>query len=175
MADYESPTIIQPSIPQTSITPLERLLLYNMFQSELDGDKVYFFAKKWIEDLIELNLNELRRAYAESVDLGGQAVAFTAKALAAARPDDVTITLDMTETSWEFFFQDIIAREPGLKYVKALSAWTCSKMKPDGFGGMAVLITAERILGKSTDDVINDFLDEVDPDGKFEEAADEHS
>ncbi len=167
MADYESPTIIQPSIPQAAITPLERLLLYNMFQSELDGDKVYFFAEQWIEETIELDLIELRRAYAESVDLGGQAVTFTAKALAAAKCDDVTITLDMTGTSWEFFFQDIIAREPSLDYVKAISAWTCSKMKPDGFGGMAVLITAERILGQSTDDVINDFLDEVDPDGLF--------
>ena len=38
---------------------------------------------------------------------------------------------------------------------------------PDGFGGLAVLITADRILGKSTDDVLIDFLDEVDPHAKF--------
>jgi hypothetical protein len=33
-------------------------------------------------------------------------------------------------------------------------------MRPDGFGGMAVLITADAILGKSTDDILEDFLAE---------------
>jgi hypothetical protein len=31
-------------------------------------------------------------------------------------------------------------------------------MRPNGFGGMAVLITAEAIHGKSTLDVLEDFL-----------------
>jgi len=35
-------------------------------------------------------------------------------------------------------------------------------MRPDGFGGMAVLITADAILGKSTNDILEDFLAEND-------------
>ena len=35
-------------------------------------------------------------------------------------------------------------------------------MRPDGFGGMAVLITADAILGKSTNDILEDFLAEID-------------
>jgi hypothetical protein len=38
-------------------------------------------------------------------------------------------------------------------------------MRPDGFGGMAVLITADAIRGKSTNDILEDFLadQEVEP------------
>ena len=35
-------------------------------------------------------------------------------------------------------------------------------MRPDGFGGMAVLITADAIVGKSTNDILEDFLAEVE-------------
>jgi hypothetical protein len=37
MADYFSPTVIQPSIPIADITPLERLLLSQIFSAEPDG------------------------------------------------------------------------------------------------------------------------------------------
>jgi hypothetical protein len=37
-------------------------------------------------------------------------------------------------------------------------------MRPDGFGGMAVLITADAILGKSTNDILEDFLAENEGD-----------
>lgn len=52
-------------------------------------------------------------------------------------------------------------RSKTLRYVTAVSAFTCSKMRPDGFGGMAVLITAEAVTGKSTSDIIEDFLTEA--------------
>jgi hypothetical protein len=37
-------------------------------------------------------------------------------------------------------------------------------MRPDGFGGMAVLITAAAVMGKSTSDIIEDLLNEAVPD-----------
>ena len=39
MADYFTPTVIQPAIPVADITPLERLLLSHIFNAELDGDR----------------------------------------------------------------------------------------------------------------------------------------
>jgi hypothetical protein len=63
--------------------------------------------------------------------------------------------------SWEAIFQDIVRRSASLRYVTATSAFTCSKMRPDGFGGMAVLITATAIMGKSTSAIIEDFLAEA--------------
>jgi hypothetical protein len=35
-------------------------------------------------------------------------------------------------------------------------------MRPDGFGGMAVLVTADAIKGKSTQDIIGDFQGEAE-------------
>jgi hypothetical protein len=39
---------------------------------------------------------------------------------------------------------------------------TRSCSRPDGFGGVAVLITADAIRGKSTNDILEDFLAEND-------------
>ena len=39
-------------------------------------------------------------------------------------------------------------------------------MRPDGFGGMAVLITSDAIVGKSTNDILEDFLAEAGLDGE---------
>jgi len=52
-------------------------------------------------------------------------------------------------------------RSSALRYVSAISSFDCSKMRPDAFGGMAVLITADRILGKSTNDLLAEFLAEA--------------
>ncbi len=38
--------------------------------------------------------------------------------------------------------QDIVKRSPTLAYVTAVSSFTCSRMRPDGFGGAAVVITS---------------------------------
>jgi hypothetical protein len=38
MADYYSPTIIDPTIPDTDMTPLERLLLSHIFDAERDRE-----------------------------------------------------------------------------------------------------------------------------------------
>jgi hypothetical protein len=57
-----------------------------------------------------------------------------------------------------------VRHSAGLRYVTAVSAFTCSKMRPNGFGGMAVLITADTVIAKSTNDIIEDFLTETLPD-----------
>ena len=45
MADYHSPTVVQPAILNTDMTALERLLLTHIFESAPDGDGLYFFAE----------------------------------------------------------------------------------------------------------------------------------
>jgi hypothetical protein len=41
-------------------------------------------------------------------------------------------------------------------------------MRPDGFGGRAVLITADAVMGKSTSDIVADFLTAAVPDQAHE-------
>ena len=60
MADYHSPTVVQPTIPDRDMTPLERLLLSHILDRELDGDGFYFYSKTGPNDDIELPLDELR-------------------------------------------------------------------------------------------------------------------
>ena len=54
MADYFFPTVVQPIIPNGDMTPLERLLLMQIFESEPNDDGLYFFAEELPNDQIEL-------------------------------------------------------------------------------------------------------------------------
>jgi hypothetical protein len=166
MADYFSPTVIQPTIPVADITALERLLLSHIFNAEPDEDGLYFYADEGPADMIWLDRTQLDAALARSpTTIDSAATAFVSEQLARAPADNVEIELDLSG-GWEFIFQDIVRRSRSLRYVTAVSAFTCSKMWPDGFGGMAVLITAGAVMGKSTSDIIQDFLNEAVPDGE---------
>jgi hypothetical protein len=164
MADYFSPTVIQPTIPVADITPLERLVLSHIFNAEPDGEGLYFYADEGPADMIWLDRTQLDGALARSpTAIDSAATAFVTEQLARVPADNVEIELDLSG-GWEFIFQDIVRRSRSLRYVTAVSAFTCSKMRPDGFGGMAVLITASTVMGKSTSDIIGDFLNEAVPD-----------
>jgi hypothetical protein len=45
MTDYHTPTVVQPTIPNIDMTALERLILGRVFDTETDGDGLYFFAE----------------------------------------------------------------------------------------------------------------------------------
>lgn len=74
-------------------------------------------------------------------------------------PDDIDI--DMSDASWEFLFQDVVKRSATIEEIVVTTSFTCSKMRPDGFGGSILLITAEAIKGKSTTDMLEDLRHET--------------
>lgn len=162
MADYFSPTVVQPAIPNADMTALERLLLTHIFDSEPDGDGLYFFAETSPNNQIELPITEIREALAQAERVGGEAAAFVRDQVKDARDDDDYVEIGLSQKSYEFIFQDIVKRSPTLDHVTIVSSFTCSKMRSDGFGGMAVLVTADAIKGKSTEDILDDFLDEAE-------------
>ena len=162
MADYYSPTVIQPPIPVAAMTPLERLLLENIFSDSADGGGFYFYAEEGPVDFIVLSRAEIEEALAASNGTAGTVATYIADRLSRVAPEEAEIDLDLSGTSiWEFIFQDIVRRSPTLRYVTAITSFECSKMRPDGFGGMAVLITVDRIISKSTNDLIAEFLTET--------------
>jgi len=163
MADYFTPTVIQPAIPLADITPLERLLLSHVFNAEPDGEGLYFYAEEGPADMVWLDRAPIETALAQSPP--STATTFVTDQLARVPVDNVEIELDFTDRYWESILQDIVRRSATLRYVTAVSAFTCSKMRPDGFGGMAVLITGSHVMGKSTNDIIQDFLNEAVPGG----------
>jgi hypothetical protein len=165
MADYFSPTVIQPTIPTVDITPLERLLLSHIFHPEPDGDGLYFAAAEGPADMIWLDRAPIEAALAQSKSTtDSTAMTIVTEQLARVPADNVEIELDFSDHSWVSIFQDIVRRSATLRYVNAVSAFTCSKMRPDGFGGMVVVITRSAVMSKSTSDIVVDFLNEAVPD-----------
>jgi hypothetical protein len=172
MADYYEQTVVQQTIPIADMTPLERLLLSRIFECERDGDGLYFFAEQGPSTMILATRAELEAALASAPDIESAAHLYIGEQLARAEPGTAEIDLDLSGTSWEFFLQDAVKRSSTLAYVTVVAALTCSKMRPDGFGGMAVLITRDAIVGKSTNDLLEDFLAEAGLDGRGTSAAD---
>ena len=166
MADYFEQTVVQQSVPETDMTPLERLLLSRIFHSERDGEAWYFFAEDNPCTMIHTTRAELAEALASSPDRASAAHRYVAERFVAVSADAVQIDLDLSSTSWEFFLQDVVKRSRTLSYISIVAAFTCSRMRPNGFGGMAVLITADAIRGKSTNDLIEEFLSEAGLDGE---------
>jgi hypothetical protein len=58
-----------------------------------------------------------------------------------------------------------------LTYVWVVTSYQCSKLRPDGFGGAASVITADQFRFKSTDDLIDEFLTELLPHSDPREPA----
>lgn len=169
MADYYEQTVIQQTIPAADMTPIERLLLARIFDGVPDGDGWYFSAPERPISMIWATRAELEAALAATPHTDCAAYAVVAEQLRIAEPDAADIDLDLSGTSWEFFIQDIAKRSATLRYVSVVVAFTCSRMRPDGFGGMAVLITPDAIFGKSTSDLVREFLAAAGLDGVEDE------
>ena len=168
MADYYTPTVIQQTIAEADMTQLERLLLSHIFESERDGEGGwYFFAEAGPADMIVVARAALQAALAASeLDVDNTANNFVKKLLASFKEEELHdrhLDLDLSGISWELIVQDIVRRSSTLKYVSAVSSFTCSRIRPDGFGGAVVVISAEAIVGKSTNDLLEEFIEQVAP------------
>lgn len=139
MADYHSPTVVQPDIPVAAMTPLERRLLAELFEHEGNDQAVYFFASDNVADTAWI-------ANAELVELLGQDNGMVSRIAEVVRTEIATgdlgedeFELDFSTIGYDPIFQDIVRRSLDLDHVQIIAAWTCTKMRSDGFGGMATV------------------------------------
>jgi len=166
MAEYYMPTVVQPPIPDADMTALEALVLDHIFESQPEGDAAtYYFARLAPSDLLEAPVADVTAAL-EAADpaVPSRATDLMRAALAAEEPNEGYLVLEPSAVPWEVVFQDIVRRSATLDHVTVVSALTCSKMNPHGFGGEAVVITSDRIMSKCTDEVVREFLDELETD-----------
>lgn len=161
MADYFSPTVIPEIIPNADMTKLELLLLSHMFDAEPDGHGTYFHSWQGPSDLIWVDCAELTVALDAARGSNSQVYFYVEEKLKNVTSDDITVELDMSGVSWEMIFQDIVRRSAKLRYITVTTAFTCSKMRADGFGGMALFITADAIKGCSTTEFLSDCLADI--------------
>jgi hypothetical protein len=162
MADYYSPTVVDPAIPFGDMTALEQLLLTQIFDSEIIDDALYFFEEQSTSDMLWLDAGEARGALAQSQSSASKANDLVAAALAELELGAEDVELDLSMESWEFLFQDIIRRSATITHVTVTTAFTCSKMRPDGFGGMVTVITGDQVLSSSTGEMLCSLLDRAD-------------
>jgi hypothetical protein len=162
MADYYSPTVVRPSISADAITSLELAVLKQMFEFEADGDAIYFFSSEGPSDTIWLDIETLKAGLAEHAERSKALADMVREALAAAGNDDEEIELDLSDLGGAEIFQGIVRRCEGLSAVVITSAWTCTKMRPDGFGGGVTVVTADHILSSSTAQMECELLDRAE-------------
>ncbi|MDN3625865.1 hypothetical protein [Methylobacterium isbiliense] len=142
MADYNQTTIVQPVIPISLMTPLERGLLEQMFEGEWDDDKdeAYLYSVNGIESGIDVSDPEFLDALQN--DTAPLAANVRAEHEAAAKPDHFYLyNIEHTDV-----LQAIVARHPDkLPHISLETACTCTRLCPLGFGGWAELITATAV------------------------------
>lgn len=161
MADYFEPTVVQPTIPDADMTPLERLLLSRIFHGERVGEGWYFFAPERPADIFSVTRAELDETVASPPDIESTARICITEQLADMDTDASEIEIDLSCVAWELFFQDIAKRSKTLRYVSIINAFTCSKMRPDAFGGTVTLITRNAMICKNTNDILAALITEA--------------
>lgn len=157
MADYLTQVVVRPSIPNACMTPLERWLLEQMLESEPDDDDTTcFFASEGIVDLADAT-DELEAKMRD--DTSSLAAAVRGQLPNANDPG----SLDLDAIGHAAVFQAIIARHTELiPYVTLEMAFTCSRMRPDGFGGGAKLITADAVSSVYTGQWVDEQLEALE-------------
>lgn len=161
MADYYTPTVFQENIPKADMTKLEFLLLSNIFEFVEEESGIYFCSSEGAQDFVWVQRSELIEAIEDSRCHTSQVLAIAEEQLAKLAPDEDELELDMSGMSWEHMIQDIVRRSATLRYISVSAPFTCSKMRSDGFGGMAVFVTAEKIKWFSTTEFLTDCLAEI--------------
>ena len=62
MADYYTPTVVEPMIPLCAMLPIERLFLAQVFSEEVEGETAYYCSDDGASDLITLDAEAVRTA-----------------------------------------------------------------------------------------------------------------
>ena len=167
MADYYTPTVVDPMIPLAAMLPIERLFLAQVFSEEVEGETAYYCSDDGASDLITLDAEAVRTALeATTAETSSLAKKLLDEHGDAILGDD-DIDLDMCGDLWPDVLQDIVRRSPDLDHLTVTMAFTCSKMRPDGFGGLAMLITASTIRSESTHTLFDRFYTEAAANGEI--------
>lgn len=156
MADYYSQCVVSPTLPLADLTAAEQLLLRNIFDSELDDEGLYLFAEIGRNSMIDLELPDILAALT-ATGTASAATRLLSKAVADMAEGESVAEIDLDD-DWIEILQEIVARSKTLTFVAVETGFNCSKMRPDGFGGAAVVITADAVDAMSTSQFIDETL-----------------
>jgi hypothetical protein len=161
MANYHSPTVVQQVIAKSDMTALEILILSQVFDADIEGDAVYLCTSESPCDTIWVAADTLRAALDDPHAKGSTALAELLDRHGDTLVGDEEVEIDTSCGWWESVLQDIVRRSDSLDHISVMTSFTCDKMRPDGFGGIATLITADKIRGKSTEEIMAECIAEA--------------
>lgn len=156
MADYYGQATVQPSLPMT-----EQEMVFFKWVKTWESD--YEIPVDTVPQGLELPMAELRKVLEEREDKNAP---FDLSGLSCEKDED-----DL----WYFFskenlpegtvewFQWYLRRHREIPHVMVEVAFTCSKMRPDGFGGAAFFITKNHVRSVHT----NEWLEGIQQSVKY--------
>lgn len=162
MADYYTQTVLRQTIPAHLISPLERLLLGQIFESEDHNGDIYYYASEAPADCITLDRADLQDAL-KHARVRSRMSPFLRACLAETKPDCADVDIDLTaipqrDPAHVVILQDIVRHSKGeLPSLSIALAYTCGKMRQDGFGGAGIIITPGRVLHQCTYEFFSRF------------------
>lgn len=165
MADYHSPTVVTPPLPEADISSLERLILSLAFDEDGGGDGLIYF-HSWCgpSSIVSIEAQDLQAALEASTTVDGSANRYAAalleqhgRAVDASPHDYLDVDLTVADGGWDRMFQDIVRRSSTIEEIVVTQAFTCTKMRPDGFGGSVIRITTDAIQYCSTTDMLEEM------------------
>jgi hypothetical protein len=156
MADYYSQCVVSPMLPLADLTAAEQLILRNIFDSEVDGDELYLFAEIGRNTMIDLELPDMLAALA-ATGFASDATRLLSKAVAELPEGEGSAEIELDDELIEIL-QEIVRRSNALTFVAIETGFNCSKMRSDGFGGAAIVITADTVDTMSTSQFIDETL-----------------
>jgi len=156
MADYYSQCVVSPMLPLADLTAAEQLILRNIFDSEVDGDELYLFAEIGRNTMIDLELPDMLAALA-ATGVASAATRLLGKAVAELPEGEAAAEIELDD-EWIEILQEIVRRSNALTFVTIETGFNCSKMRSDGFGGAAIVITADTVDTMSTSQFIDETL-----------------
>ena len=156
MADYYSQCVVSPTLPLADLTAAEQLVLRTIFDSEVDGDELYLFAEIGRNSMIDLERPDMLAALA-GTDGASAATRLLSKAVAGLPDGEGTAEIDLDD-EWIEILQEIVRRSNALSFIAIETGFNCSKMRSDGFGGAAIVITADTVDTMSTSQFIDETL-----------------
>ena len=163
MTDYYTQTVVHQTLPFACMTSLEKLVLCAMFETEEIDGGLYCFASAGIDDMPSLDLAEVRDALKHAKDIPSKLYDLVKTEADTLSVEASALELDLSAEGFEFILQDILRRSKTLTHISITAAFTCSKMRPDGFGGMVTLIMPEEIRSTSTGDILENWLADAFP------------
>jgi hypothetical protein len=161
MANYHSPTVVQQVIAKSDMTALEILILSQVFDADIEGEAVYLSTSESPCDTIWVAADKLRAALDDPRAKGSTAFAELLDRHGDTLLGEEEVEIDTSCGWWESVLQDIVRRSDSLDHISVMTSFTCDKMRPDGFGGIATLITADKIRGKSTEEIMAECIAEA--------------